>query len=358
MYYRQHILHDAETLSADKTLTLDLVGLGKISEILIAYKATNNGATPTAHPAKCITSIKVIDGSDTLVNLSGVEAQAIEYWGCKRVPYNLVSWYDNQVSTALFRIPFGRWLWDELLAFDTAMFKNPQLKIAVDLNGGGSAPDAGSIEVVLNLFDGRIIQPTGFLMSKEWKSFSPADSSWEQTVLPKDYKLRGVMLQSIADTKQPYEQYHDVKLSENGDKSIIFENNVSDLLKMLQNDWPMIVENHEGALTTSAVKHYIMAHYNESAMLCGLGSTAVYVTGIKNFGGEMGVKGNASGYWQGAFSGFNPHGSLWLPCGQHNDVDFWLDTKMIERLVLDVKGGSSVGSSSTTEIVVQQLRNY
>ena len=95
MLTRQAVIHDAESMTADKDFVIDLGGVGVISSLIISVKFTNGGDTPTAHPAKLLTSIKVVDGSDVLYNCSGIQCQAVEYYNAKREPYVLNSWYNN-----------------------------------------------------------------------------------------------------------------------------------------------------------------------------------------------------------------------------------------------------------------------
>lgn len=358
MLYRQAVIHDAETMDADKDFTIDLNGLQVISGIGISVKFTNNGDTPTAHPAKLLTSIKIVDGSDVLYSCSGIQAQAIEYYNLERVPYVLNSWYDDQIGTCIFYLPFGRWLWDELLALDPARFKNLQLKFSYDEDGGGSAPDAGQVEVFAYVFDQQMVNPIGFLMHKEQYGYSLSSSGWETIDLPIDYPIRGITIQSLFATKQPYEQYNEVKLSENMDQHIVFENKTSDLMKFLANSYPKIIENHEGNTSTSVVTHYCMPGYNEDIVISSMGATATYPTITKTFGGTFGVKANAAAYFCALASGFAPHGAMWLALGKHNEPEKWFNPTPQSVLKLKIKGGSAVGSSSTCEILTTQLRKY
>jgi len=49
-------------------------------------KGTNNGHTPTAHPVKMVQKIEVVDGSDVLYSMTGVEAAAMNFLETKSFP--------------------------------------------------------------------------------------------------------------------------------------------------------------------------------------------------------------------------------------------------------------------------------
>ena len=55
---------EAATVAATKVI--DLNENAPLSKIVIRFKGTNNGSTPTHHPAKMVSKIEVVDGSDVL----------------------------------------------------------------------------------------------------------------------------------------------------------------------------------------------------------------------------------------------------------------------------------------------------
>ncbi len=359
MQYRQSVLLASKALTADHVEIIDLLGNDPISRITVLYKGTNNGSTPTAHPAKLVTKIEIIDGSEVIASLSGIQCQALEYWTNKRVPFGIFSWWDNQNVIAAMNIDFGLSLYDEMFALDPKKFKNPQLRITVDLNGGGSACDAGVLEVIAHMFDKKQINPVGFLMSKEFYNYSMVSSAWETIDLPNDHAIRAIMLQSLASGKQPYEQYNEVIISENNDKSVPINNNVSDLIKSVITDYPIYIEGHEFTTTTSEVSHYCTPTYEEDIACSSLGATVETITAIKSRGGVFGVKGGSGSlYGQAVVKGYCPHGSLLLPICDLMKIDTFPQVNKDEMTRLKIKGGSSVGSSSTLQVVTQQLRRY
>ncbi len=49
---------------------------------------------------------------------------------------------------------------------------------------------------------------------------------------------------------------------------------------------------------------------------------------------------------------------LQIPFGLQNEIEDWFDVTKVGNLKLEIKGASSVGTSHTAEIVLQQLRKY
>lgn len=359
MKYRNTVLLPSKTLTADNVEIIDLLGLTPLSRLTILFKCTNNGAVPTAHPAKCITKIELVDGADVIFSTSGQEAQAIAYYQNKKFPFHINSWWDDQICAVCIPINFGRYLWDEKLAFDPSRYKNPQLKITTDLNGGGSAPDANTLEVTADLFDEKVISPIGHLATRLWKSYSLVSSGWETTELPTDRELRAIYIKSIVSGKQPYEQYNELKLSQNNDQKVIYENNVSDILKEILMTYPDIAEQHEMAVGTTIETFYCAPTYEENFPGCGLGTGNNYINAVKTRGGVFEVDSSADGtYAQLTAHGYCPHGMMILPLGKLEEVDDGFPASPNDKLRLKLKGGSSVGSSSTCEILVEQVKRY
>src|SRR5512137_2042346 len=119
----------AETITSAATKTIDLSIRAPISRLSVMFKLTNNGSTPTAHPAKTLTKLEVVDGSDVLASLSGYEAQALNFYEQGHLSYNDNIFLDNVMNLIEFDIYFGRGLYDKALALDPTKHKNPQIKI-------------------------------------------------------------------------------------------------------------------------------------------------------------------------------------------------------------------------------------
>ena len=186
MNHRWSELLAAETITAAGTKTIDIDLVDPITRISVMVKLTNNGSTPTAHPAAAITRIEIVDGSDILASLSGYECQALSFYHARQNPYANLIYLNDVMALMEYDIYFGRWLYDPEIAFDPKQFKNPQIKITHNLALGGSVPDSMDLRVRADVFDEKVITPLGFLQNKEIYSYSLASSGNEYIDIPTD----------------------------------------------------------------------------------------------------------------------------------------------------------------------------
>ncbi|GAH11340.1 unnamed protein product, partial [marine sediment metagenome] len=235
MNYRVASILPSEAADAAATKTIDLNFAKPISRITVQVKALNSGVLVTDHPAKIVSKLEVVDGSDILFSLSGIEAQALNYYDKGYMPHTVLNYIDQTRAIATFDIDFGRFLYDPVYALDPKKFTNPQLKISHDLALGGTAPSAMDLSVFGHIFDQKEVSPTGFLMSKEQYSYTLNGTAKEQIELATDHPYRKLLMQSISETRQPHEQYNIIKLSEDNDHKVVINGEkTSDLLKLIR----------------------------------------------------------------------------------------------------------------------------
>ena len=358
MNYRHAVLLSHESIATAGTKTLDVTLRDKISRINIQVKATNNGSTPTAHPAKIISKVEVVDGSDVIFGLSGQELLALQFFSTRQTPFIINNYLDNVMNVVNYEIYFGRHLYDPLLALDPAKFTNPQIKITHNLASGGSAPDAATMEVTADIFDEKQIDPVGFLMAKENVSYTLVASANEYIDLPTDYVMRKLIIMSHANDKQPYEQYNEVKLSEDNDKRIPFDDRTSDLMKYMGALWPPVHESIEGATANSTKDFYCMSTYEIEIAAMAMGNAAAYIKSDYMYGGQIDIRASGAANFKAIIQGRAPFGALCLPFGNQQDNADWYNVNALGSLRLTLKAGSSPGSTSTCEVLTEQLRTY
>ena len=358
MNYRKAVLLDNETASTAGTKEIDLKGLDPMTRLVIMMSGVNNGNTPTAHPAKMVSSIQLVDGSDVLWSLSGIEAQALAFAQEEKLPSNIVTYVDDNYCRALFPINFGRWLWDEDLAFDPSRFKNPKLKITHNKASGGSAPDAGYLSVYAEMFDERKVVPQGYIMAKEHFSYSLASSAKEVVDLPTDYPLKSLTIQSLSDGKTPNEQINKIKLHENNGKKVVIEDGISNLQKYLNIDKEPARERIRANITTGSLEVFCMPTYETAVVGGPADGAASYPKVTYGEGGTFDVVGAASGMVDFLLEGFSPHGAVNIPFADPWEAALYYDISKLAKLTLELTAGSSVGSSSTAQVVLEQLRRY
>jgi len=233
---------------------------------------------------------------------------------------------------------------------------NPQLKITHNKASGGSAPDAGVLAVFADVFDEKEITPVGMLMAKEQYSYTLQASANEHIDLATDYPYRGLILKSLTAGKQPWEQYHDIKLSEDNDKRIIINNeNTSYLLKLLKAN-PRMTELVMTKDLDSATTVYCTPAYEVAIADAGLDAADTAVFTAQSYGGSFDGTGTSDSRAQFIVSGQNPHGAMMIPFGGINIIEDWFDVTKVGSLRLTITGGS--GADGSCEIVSEQLRKY
>jgi len=360
MFYR-NILLEALTaaFSDNRTITIDLAMADPISEIYLDIRATNGDSLPTVGaPLETVSKIEIVDGSDVLYSLNGIEAEALDIYHSGEWPRGQRNTYEAlQENTHIVALSFGRYLWDEILAFDPTKFSNPQLKITFDYDAGGMTPTAAKLKVIAAMFDEKAITPRGFLMTKEVKSWTTAAAAHEYTELPTDHPYRKLFLMGRYNDNPPNWVFDRIKLSSDQDKKVIIDNELLELVGGIAKHNAYITENII-ASGSGAATHL---HVTPTMDVVAAGAPMGVETGGKEAsfeqadGGYMGYI-TESAYAQNIkVSGMCPHGTVCIPFGKQDIIEDWFDVKGIGSLKLDVKNGVA---DATNRLFIQQLRDY
>jgi len=355
MNYRVASILPSESVDIKATKTLDLKIADPISRITIQIKGKNENSDPIDHPAKMIPKIEVVDGSDVLFSLSGLEAQALNYYDKGYMPHTVLNYITPAYAIATFDIDFGRYLYDPILALDPKKFTNPQLKITHDLDLGGCTSAEADLSVFAHIFDQKAVTPTGLLMSKEQYSYTLVADAKEQIELATDFPYRKILLQSLADILQPFEQYSKIKLSEDNDRKVVInDERASDLLKLLRM-WPPFTENIYGLTVNGDELFYCAASYEKAVSLVGVAADAdAYLN--ETYGSSVSINDGAEAKIEIIVTGLAPHGTLCIPFGVQGEIEDWYKVAEIGSLRMTITAGS--GASGTVEFISQQERSY
>jgi len=356
MNYRTEVLLDSESIATAATKVIDIDINEKISRIGIRVKGTNNGSTPTAHPAKIITKIELIDGSDVLFSMAGVDAQALNFYEMGKMPFNICEYEDNIECCATMYINFGRWLWDTQLALDPTRFKSLQLKITHNKALGGSTPDAGTLTVLADVFDRKPCSPLGFLMSKKQKDYTLVASAHNYTDLNTDYTYRKLLIKSLSASNPPSGQVDKIKLSENGGAKIVYNDIYLKEWVKLMPCQTKVEENFAGLEDAAANTYYIASTYEHYGVGVGRSANNSIIYVGQPSGNAIVIIGDASESTGVYVTGYCPHGAVEFPFGVQEDINDWYSMSGITNLKLDLTAAS--GASGTVEIISQQLRRY
>jgi len=355
-------LFKPQDASTAKTETIDLEINEDISNIFIQMKGTNSSDTPTAHPATMVSKIQLFAGGKTLFSATGIECQALNMIEKQAPdPLDLLTYINDTMAVATYRLDFGRYLWDPDYALDpmnAALGAAGKLTLEITHNkaAGGSAPDAGNLGVWANVFQQKR-KRTGFFRFKEQRSILAVNSTNTENIqLDATFPTRRLIVQSRAAGKQPWEQYNKLTLRDGG-VTLINDESVSNLIKILSPKpfREMILQTS----TTGAVPTYVTPTYNTAVVWTPLGATAAYFASSQALGGYPALIGNAAVQSQGIVEGQAPHGAINLDAAA--GVNPMLPETWIMpsgSLSMDITHGSSVGSSTYINVLQQNVLRY
>ena len=362
MNYRLATLLEKEAHTSDITKVIDLTLVDKVSQLSVIYEPMNGAVgAPTAHPAKCVSKIELVDGSDVIFSLSGLEAQAVDWYHRKQEPSNVILYLDGNASEMVYNINFGRFLYDPLFAFDPQKFRNPQIKITLDIDAGGISVASGYLTVLAYIFDEKVITPSGFLMHKEIKDYALAASAHEYTDLPVDNVYRKIFARIQKYGTGPDYCFDTVKLSEDNDKRIPFNHSISQILKAITGQMQPYKEMIVGNGSSASQYFYCTPGYwpvfaaSQWRAAIGGGELAFY----EGDGGRFKqIQTGAGPNWQAICQGWCPHSTICLEFGDQSNPEDWYDVSKVKNLKLDIKSASGMSSSESCQIFMQQLRKY
>jgi len=359
MNYRHVELLGLKTISEDQTEILDIDVIDPISRIVLDLRVTNGaGASSTGHPLEAVTSIELVDGAEVLYSLTGLCAQALDIYSNGRHPrggwQNYLPTTETEMHVAL---DFGRHLFDPVLALDPKKFRNLQLKVTHDISAGGMNPSACKMAIYAEIFDEKVIVPSGFLMSKEIMSWSGTTNSHEYIDLPTDYPYRKLMIQGLKRGAPPNWVLANVKLTEDQDKRIIVNDHLRDIMFGMGRENAYVRETWTSGGPIAQQTRHITPTMDVMGTISSWTATlgALDCAGYDGDGGQYKVITEVAANIAFEVAGWAPHAVLCIPFGDQKDIDDWYDVSKIGSLKLDITDGQT---TTTSKVFMQQLKKY
>jgi len=358
MKYRLNKFFARASYSSDTTEIIPINIKDPISQIIIKLEGLNVGSVPTAHIVALIPKIEIVDGSDVLFSLNGYELEALDWYhnhGQLRHGYNYL--LTGGYPTRMLAINFGRYLWDKEYVFDPTRFKNPQLRITLDIAAGGCACTPVYITCFANIFEDAVLSLRGFMMVKQLKQHAVASGTHYYTDLPLDYPYRALYYRVYAASLEASWLLSNLKISEDQDKRIPIDNTGEEILDLLQQEYPPVEEELFIASAVAGRTIYITPCQHVSVR----GTTWSTTPQANNLASQDGEGGNLTTYQladglnqQIEVKGWIPHGVFEIPFGLKDDPADWYDVRGIGSLRADMTGGNTGNAT----IFIQQVRGY
>jgi len=357
--YRRAQLLAPEDLGASGTKIINLDLDQPISKIEIRFQTTKASEGMSAGSPANISKIEIIDGSGALYSASGYEVEAMAYYNYPGTSMEHGQHISTLSEVDTYVISFGRWLWDELLAFLPSRFRNPQLRITFDEDVSDTSVTANEMEVWAFIFDDKIISPIGYLTLREWFSYTiGANNSFEVIQLPDDLDIRQMMVRAFTDGVEPWLQIDEIRFDENNLGSIPFEyTNLENYYRTMKSVWPAINTPLITNITTTARNFYIPQtdFYATVAQIAHVSTNEIYLDANTAKGGKAALIGSGSTQATGSAFGYLPWHCYQFPMGLKNDIDDWYKPQGKNPRVRLRAGSTGSGDGA---LILEQLQRY
>lgn len=344
----------SESATTAGTKTIDLNENAPLSKIVIRYKGTNSSSTPTAHPAKMVTKIEVVDGSDVLYSMSGTECGAMNFLETNELPFYVCEYENNIECCATYDLNFGRFPWDREFGLDLRTFKNPQLKITHNRALGGSAPDASTMAVFGYTFDDPQPSPSNFLMTKELYSYTLTASANEYITMPRDWPYRIVMPNSYETTYPFNTQFGEFEwYADNKRKLFIDSVSGSEWAKLVSHA-SKVEEDFAGLGTGGLVSYYQAGTYEGYGVAIGRSHSQTTLIVAQPSGPRIQIHNDASESFACHLNSYMAFGGTNLCMHDLMDPEAWFNPREYGDVELRIQAGA--GASGTINVSLQQSR--
>jgi len=371
MKLRDTYLAKQTVLGVSGTEILDV----NIQDPLLGLTVILEGRYDTAadyddHPLyKDVSKVELVDGSDVLLSVSVPQAEALDAYFKRAMPYLKLVSKAGEETVEAFSVWFSRSPWDEAYWVEPTKHVNLQVRVtyACVVDASHWAANEQKLSVILHTMTEHEAPSRGFLMTKEVYSWSTATAGDETIDLPIDYPYRAILLRKFLSGERADEAFTNVKVSCDTDRFVPVDIVGSHLAWQNAVRFGMLRQSQLANKRDAEVVYSPLADVRSANITC---STTYRIADVAAIDADqvtvdLTIPPAASTDASAAETtdreltlttfGFQPHHTLLLPFGDLCDPRTWFDPTEYGSVRLIVSQG---GTSGTGEIVLQQLRRY
>lgn len=361
MAQRIATLYAPQDPGADHAVIVDIKPKDVISAIDISFKVTNVTVSVMLDAVTaCLPKIELIDGSDTILSISGAELQAIDFYDRLVMPHHEISLTVGGFFEVCLTHYFGRALWDPLFAFDPTRFKNPQLRIEFTQAACNTSADVVEMAVYAHCFGEGGPVPNAMLVNREVQEYAMAASSHKYPDLPTDRPIRKILLRGYSTDHDPIALYDTIKLNAEGGAYIPLEIKADQLDRMLSNKYPRVNEMYTlDAVVTEKLIYSALSKDQQISVSYDVNAPGAFA--VPAWTGALCTLAASVATQQALHaevSGRMPANCFPLDFGVPELPESWLQAQNFGSLELDLLSSAAADSGDSTHVVVQQVRPY
>jgi len=239
MLLRRYQVESKVDIGTSGTKTYNLDFSEPIESLTLRLDGTNSTTSNKVAPQeRLISKIEIVDGGQVLWDCRGDVALSVFAQLAGALPHGYRTEAANDSPYQTIVIPFGRFPYDELYAFNPIAHKNPQLKVTFDeaeINAAGATglvSDSLTLSLLVTLQSGGPA-PIGFLAMREIEAFTSVASGDTKVQLPSDKNIRLMAVRAYEagiDLRSTISNY---RLSIDGGKSEPFDLNTDQMINLM-----------------------------------------------------------------------------------------------------------------------------
>ena len=366
MIVREYIQESRIDIGTSGTKTYNLDYSDPITQLDLYFEATNYTSGNVASPfERCISKIEVVDGGEVLWDLPGEVAFAAYCHDNEGMPYSEIEEAASASVRQQIPIRFGRWLYDQVYAFNPSKHKNPQLRFTFNeaavntADSDGFTSDSWTFTLHVRLMEGAPA-PKGFLSYRTVESFTSVAGGARRVEMPVDKPIRYLICRAYESTVALYTSITHHKLSINGGASVPFDLAARDFINVACENFKPITRRYTAFITDGDVSETFMGVPHNGHLTADIAGCILtgnfYINGTvlvyrKNEGGAA----DTPGMTYISNTGWAMHNTLIYPFGDRMKPEDWLVPPKDGKLDYYVTDGDA---GADVDICVQQEWKY